>query len=91
MARIEALEGQLEEHEKDLRDAAGELLVPFPEPDTLTAKLVRANRILRAERHKAEQRVARLEEALTKIAMGNDPWEREEMIDCAVQALAKEA
>jgi hypothetical protein len=53
---------EVEKHRKDLSDAAGELLVSVPEPDTLTAKLVRANRILRSERANLQSEVGRLEE-----------------------------
>lgn len=38
---------------KDIADAAGELMVPLPEPGTLTAKLLAANSILRRERDMA--------------------------------------
>ena len=66
MARVtgerDAVRGELAEaraqiaaHETDLADAAGKLLVPIPMPGTETAKLLRANVLLRRERDDAAQ------------------------------------
>ena len=40
---------EVERHCQDLRHAAGELLVPLPEPGTDVARLLRANRLMRDE------------------------------------------
>lgn len=51
--QVSILQAELAKHEQDLADAASELMVPVPEPNTLVASLVRANRILRSEKANA--------------------------------------
>lgn len=46
---LQGLRAEVERHEADLRDAAGDLPVEVPRPGTEAAKLLRANRLLRAE------------------------------------------
>lgn len=50
----------LQAHHKDLADAAGELMVPMPEPGTTMAKLLRANRLMRKERDDARAAIERV-------------------------------
>jgi hypothetical protein len=58
------LRRQLEIHQKDLADAAGDLLVDIPHPDSVAAKLLRANRIMRRERDIAQTELATLRQQL---------------------------
>jgi hypothetical protein len=44
------IRARLDRHEADLAEAAGELMVPLPEPGSVAAKLMRANTIMRRER-----------------------------------------
>lgn len=48
---------ELARHRKDLQEAAGELVIDFPAPGSVEAKLLRANVLLRAERDEALGRV----------------------------------
>lgn len=65
-----ALDRELAQCRQDLKDAAGELMVPMPEPGTDMAKLLSANVLLR-------QREARLREALKEIIekCEDEDWE----------------
>lgn len=59
--------------ESDVRDAAGELLVPMPEPGTDAAKMLLANRMLARERDEAR---ALLRDLNKRHRLGCQfPWE----------------
>lgn len=49
---VAALQAQLATHQQDLELAAGELLIPIPEPGTDVARLMRANRLLLQENNR---------------------------------------
>ncbi len=49
IVEIERLRRLAEAHEKDVRDAAGEYLVPIPTPGTPMAKLLTANVLMRRD------------------------------------------
>ena len=57
--RIAALESQLAEARADVVAAAGELMVPIPEPGTDMSKVMIANALMRRERDKARAEVER--------------------------------
>jgi len=46
---IEKLRAEVSIRDRDLSDAAGEMVVPIPEPGTVEAKMMIANRLLKAE------------------------------------------
>lgn len=50
-------------HQEDLELAAGELMVDLPEPGTVIARLLRANRLMRKERDQAKNELIDLKEA----------------------------
>ena len=52
-AEAHRVRATIERHEADIAAAAGELLVPIPVPGTVTARLLRANILLRRERDDA--------------------------------------
>lgn len=49
IVEIERMRGCVAAHEKDVRDAAGEYIVPIPTPGTPIAKLLAANVLMRRE------------------------------------------
>lgn len=49
---------------KDLEDAAGELMVPVPEPGSVASKMLLANRIMFRERDALRERLAKMETAV---------------------------
>jgi len=58
---------RLKEHEKDLADASGMLMVDLPEPGTKIAKLLRANRLLITEKDKAKVQIREQKEQIIKL------------------------
>jgi hypothetical protein len=56
VTEVDHLRMLLATHERDLQDAAGELMIPIPEPGTSAAKLLSANALMRAERDAAVER-----------------------------------
>lgn len=65
VSRLEAVERELAEAREDVVKAAGELLVPIPEPGTDAARLLIANVLLRRERDEARA-------ASCSVASGED-------------------
>ena len=57
---------KLSKHEKDLADAAGELLIDIPAPGTDTAKLLHANRMLHYERERLQKKLFHIQQILNK-------------------------
>ena len=68
LMRLDALEqnagskllAEVENHRNDLRLAAGECLVPIPEPGTMAAKMLRANVLMRRQRDLAREELIQL-------------------------------
>jgi hypothetical protein len=56
---IRQLKSQVARYDADMKEAAGELLIPIPEPGTDAAKLLAANRLLRGERDRARAEMNR--------------------------------
>lgn len=87
------------QHEADLKAAAGEVLVPIPEPGTDASKMLRANRLLIAERHTLKQHLAQVteerDEAQQQVAVlrpsGTYAWKsRAEAAESALTAQREE-
>ena len=78
VGNIGDLVAEVERLRQDRKDAAGELMVELPEPRTDAAKMLAANRLLRAERE-------RLREALELLADGRN-WRE----DCGMTVWAGE-
>jgi len=58
---VQGLVERVAEHENDLAEAAGALMVPMPEPGTDMARVMKANALIRGERDGANKRTTELE------------------------------
>lgn len=67
---------EVAKHRKDLADAAGELLLPIPEPGTPMAKMMRANRLMRDERDALRTQLATAEARAKDLGEKCDEWTR---------------
>jgi len=65
---------ELDELRADLKDAAGELLVPIPDPGTYMAKLMLANRLLKNERDALMRRIHGLNIEISAAREALVPW-----------------
>jgi uncharacterized Zn ribbon protein len=63
-------------HNEDLREAAGELLGPMPEPGTDAARVLRANRLMRRQRDDARAANAALAERVRVLTEALEPFAR---------------
>lgn len=67
---------ELAEHREDVRLASGELLIPIPEPGTETARLLRANVLMRRERDEARAQVKGAKEAKARCTITDEDRRR---------------
>ena len=78
-AEVDELRGKLAIMEDDMCAAAGELLVPFPQPGSIDAKLLIANRLLKGE-------IAELRGKLDALRAEADP---QALVICHMQGRAE--
>jgi hypothetical protein len=62
--KVRPIETELGTLRKDIEGAAGELMVPVPEPGSIASKMLLANRIMFRERDALRERLAKLETAI---------------------------
>jgi hypothetical protein len=66
---------------KDLEDAAGELMVPIPEPGSIASKMLLANRMMFRDRDALRERLAKLEAAVREVVDLRDECANERQHD----------